>query len=133
MKTPLMCAVAFVVAAAGLASGRQPPAPPKTEITGVVRDARGQLLGGVDVAVYVVGSPDPVASDKTKPMTGKYSISASLTASFDILYTHARYHPCVVSRLASRENQAIGKVLYLKGDPIPASAAHDLLQSVERI
>lgn len=132
-------AMIFVVALFSLLSGLGIPdsqgqklVPRKVLVEGFVFDSAGKPLGGVDVAVWVVGKEGAVTGRKTDPATGKYSFEAEVGGSFDVSYTMSRFHPSVVTHLAEKKNQQISKVLYQRGERIPASVAHELIQSIDR-
>jgi hypothetical protein len=102
-------------------------------IDGVVLDSSFNPVGGVDVSLFVAGRKDPVESQKSDPRTGKYSFKIQLSDAFDIVFLHSRYQMASVSRLAEKDNQHISKVIYLKGEPIPSTAADDQLRSAQRL
>jgi len=102
-------------------------------IDGVVLDSSFKPVGGVDVSLFVAGRKDPVESQKSDAKTGKYSFKIQLNDAFDIVFLHSRYQMASVSRLAEKDNQHISKVIYLKGEPIPSTAADDQLRSAQRL
>ncbi len=102
-------------------------------IDGVVLDSGFNPVPGVDVSLFVAGRKDPVESQKSDSKSGKYSFTVQLTEAFDIVFLHSRYQMASVSRLAERDSQHISKVIYLKGEPVPSTAADDQLHSAQRV
>lgn len=102
-------------------------------IDGVVLDSGFNPVPGVDVSLFVAGRKDPVESQKSDSKSGKYSFTIQLTEAFDIVFLHSRYQMASVSRLAERDSQHISKVIYLKGEPVPSTAADDQLHSAQRV
>jgi Carboxypeptidase regulatory-like domain len=105
----------------------------KVHIEGYVFDSDRRPIAGVEVAVYVTGKTDSVIGTKTVEKTGKYSLDAEITGPYDISFTQTKYRPRVVTQLCDRQDQRISITLYRKGEPVPATAAHTYLQSVDRL
>lgn len=104
------------------------------DVDGKTIDSAGKPVAGVDVAIYVPGTDDPIASQKTQPGSGEYSFPGlSPAGAFDIVFAHSKYELAVVSRLAEREGQHVCKVIYRQQEPIPASAYHERLQAISRL
>ena len=101
-------------------------------IDGLVQDSQGKPIEAVDVSLYVAGNKDPVATQKTQPGNGRYEFKISLSANFDIFYTHSRYATSSVALLAEKESQHVAKVLYLKGVAKPAEAVNDSLRTARQ-
>jgi hypothetical protein len=74
-----------------------------------------------------------VKGGRTDPKTGKYSFEVNVSGSFDVSFIMSRYFTSVVTHLAEQKDQQISKVLYVRGEKVPATAAHEYLQSVDRI
>jgi hypothetical protein len=109
------------------------PGRSQSVIDGVVLDSAFNPVPGVDVSLFVAGRKDPVESQKSDSKNGKYSFTIHLTEAFDIVFLHSRYQMASVSRLAEKDNQHISKVIYLKGEPVPSTAADDQLHSAQRV
>jgi len=108
----------------------------KAQITveGKVVNSKGGAVGGVDVAIYVVGNKDAVDSQKSDPNTGEYHFrKLKLSGAFDIMYTHSTYETATVSRLADQDNQHVSKVIYLKGEKKPLTALQEQFLSARRL
>lgn len=103
----------------------------QTVIEGKVLDSSSRPISGIDVAIYVAGNKDPVAST-TSGASGIYSFRLGITAPFDIAYTHSMYEMSIVPRLAQQDAEHISKVLYRKGEPQSASAFDDHLITMRR-
>jgi hypothetical protein len=102
-------------------------------VEGKVLDGSNHAVGGVDVAIYVPGNPSPIASQKSRPVTGEYHFDGlQLAGAFDIMYTHSQYDREIVSRLADQDNQHVSKVIYRKGQPRPLTAVHEQFSSARR-
>lgn len=103
-------------------------------VEGKVLDSKNGPVGGVDVAIYVVGNKDPINSQKSDPKTGEYHFfKLELAGAFDIMYTHTMYETATVSRLAEQDNQHVSKVIYRKGEPRPLTAVHEQFTSARRL
>jgi hypothetical protein len=106
----------------------------QTTVEGKVMNSKNGAVGGVDVALYVVGNKDPIVSQTSDPKTGEYRFpNLHLSGAFDIVYTHAQYDTAVVSRLADQENQHVSKIIYMKGEPRPVTAVQEQFLSARRI
>jgi len=103
-------------------------------VEGKVMNNKNNPVGGVDVAIYVPGSTNPVVSQKTDSKTGEYRfLKLQVTGAFDIMYTHSMYDTSTVSRLAEGDNQHVSKVIYLKGQPKAVTALHEQFLSTRRL
>lgn len=103
----------------------------ETVIEGKVFDSSSKPISGIDVAVYVAGNKDPVATT-TSDGSGGYAFRLDISAPFDIAYTHSMYDMSIVPRLAQEDTEHISKVLYRKGEPKSTSAFDDNLISMRR-
>jgi hypothetical protein len=119
--------IAFVIVLTTL------PGYSQSVIDGVVLDSNFKPVGGVDVSLFIAGRKAPVESQKSDSKTGKYRFQTSLSEAFDIVFLHSQYQMASVSRLAENDNQHISKVIYLKGEPVPSTAADDQLHSAQRL
>ncbi len=138
MRRVFTGAALILLPAALLAGGvarnqKQQRQPQKVRLEGYVFDSGGKPLGGVKVSVWVVGKSGSVAGTRTAPDTGKYEFEADVKTPFEISYSLTNFDYSIVSLLADKKSQQISKVLYRDGEPMPASAAHALLQSADRI
>jgi hypothetical protein len=106
--------------------------PKKVKIEGYVYDAARMGIAGVDVTVWVAGRGDTIAGTRTN-QDGKYGLEVMVTDSFDIAYTKSKYNLSVVTPSSKKNDQQISRVLYLKGDKMPATAAHTFVQSINRV
>ena len=131
---PLLAAP-FLLALLALAHNRETgEEPKKVTIQGVVRNPGGGPLGGVEVTVWVLGKQDSVASVTTEQADGSHKlVNLELSATYDIAYTHSRYQPTWLQHLATGKDQTISKVMYLRGEKMPAQAANEAIQSAEDI
>lgn len=105
----------------------------KTYVNGVVLDRDKKPIAGAEVALLVTGKNDSVAGIKSERNTGAYRFAVVLTGAFDISFTKAGYHPCVSKQLVEGHEHKISVVLYKRGERMSSSAAHDYLQSVDRL
>src|SRR6266851_1187615 len=112
IPTKLLKCPAVMVGLLGLAL-LSPCARAQVNVEGKVLNSKNDPVGGVDVAIYVVGNKDPITSQKSDPKTGEYHfVRLQLAGAFDIMYTHTMYEATTVSRLTEQDNQHVSKVIY---------------------
>jgi len=87
----------------------------------------------VEITILSFSSGAKIASATTDPTTGYYKIETQVQGTFDVAYSKTNYYYTVVSQLAEKKPQQISRVLYRDGEKVSAAAAHDILQSMDRL
>jgi hypothetical protein len=120
-----LCVLLAVVATPSTAAAQK--------ITGVVVDATNKPVMGVDVELHPTSPKDGVQK-KTTDKDGVYEFNpVQFSAAYDIVYSHSKMDLVVISRLAEKKAQEINNVMYRKGQPRPALALLESVQSAERL
>jgi hypothetical protein len=106
----------------------------RVKIHGVIVSTNGKGIAGVTVTIYPTGPNDSVeTTDPTGP-DGAYEFKmVKVSSAYDISYTSSKTDPVTLSRLCDGKDQQINVVLYGKGQPRPATAMLETLQSAERL
>src|ERR1700687_1791168 len=109
--TSLIIVAAIFMAEPIQAQNKERDVDDKVVIDGFVFDSQGNALPGVVVSIHPSDKPGAAGSCVSDIVTGKYSFKANMGSSFDIVYTHSKYDPAVVSLLANSKPQHISKIL----------------------
>lgn len=132
-RMKIICGVCFLFPLI-LAGHAEDQTPQKTvHLEGYVYDSGGNPLPGVDVSVRIAGNAGSIGGGTTDMKTGHYSFDIKVQGAFDLIFRMSNRRTSVVKYLTDKHTQQISKILYRKGEKMPASALHAYIQSLDRV